>query len=502
MLALSRRLVAGLVSGLGVALAAVNLYNAVGADRSMGTLAIDSVGPFVLAVIVAAAGVVLYRSDLPDEAATAVLLWTVAGAVAFGGTASLVVAYETASDPPLATSPSLAASATGGVLAGVLVGGYTAQTRARADLVASLQEASADLSAATTREEVCEQGVEIAHRVLGIRLCGVWLYDEEADALVPAAISDPGREDVDGPPTFHRGEGLAWQAYESGESAVYDDLSAADDVYNPETVIRSEMLVPLGDHGVLTFGATAAEAFDDLDQVVAKLLGTTMRAALDRAEREEALRKQRRELRRQNERLEEFTSVVSHDLRTPLSVVKGRLELADERLGPDDDIDAATDGAERMEALIDDLLTLARQGRSVGEVGAISLSDVAELAWPASNATDATLMTTDATVEADASRLRQLLENLFANAVTHGGDDVTVRVGPTEDGFYIADDGPGIPPEEREKVFETGYTDSEDGTGFGLSIVRRIADAHDWSVRVTEGESGGARFEFSFEGSG
>jgi signal transduction histidine kinase len=95
--------------------------------------------------------------------------------------------------------------------------------------------------------------------------------------------------------------------------------------------------------------------------------------------------------------------------------------------------------------------------------------------------------------------LSQLLENLFRNAVEHGGDDVTVNVGSLPGGFYVADDGPGIPAADRESVFEPGFTTNDDGTGFGLEIVEAVASAHGWDVRVTdaaEGE-GGARFEFT-----
>ncbi len=110
-----------------------------------------------------------------------------------------------------------------------------------------------------------------------------------------------------------------------------------------------------------------------------------------------------------------------------------------------------------------------------------------------------------------------MFENLFRNSVEHGStssrtesDDsvehgrcadgaapVTVSVGTTDDGFYVADDGVGIPPEERDDVFERGYTTSDTGTGFGLAIVVEVAQAHGWSVSVTESEDGGARFEFT-----
>jgi signal transduction histidine kinase len=125
-------------------------------------------------------------------------------------------------------------------------------------------------------------------------------------------------------------------------------------------------------------------------------------------------------------------------------------------------------------------------------------------AWRSVRADGAALRAGDVgTAVADADRLQQLFENLFRNAVTHCGEDVTVEVGAlgADDGavtgFYVADDGPGIPPAERDRVLEPGYTTAVDGTGLGLPIVLEIADAHGWRVDVTESSSGGARFEFT-----
>ena len=74
---------------------------------------------------------------------------------------------------------------------------------------------------------------------------------------------------------------------------------------------------------------------------------------------------------------------------------------------------------------------------------------------------------------------------------------MTVTVGDLPDGFYIEDDGPGIPQADREEVFAAGYSTASAGTGFGLSIVNRVAQAHGWDVRVTDGSDGGARFEIT-----
>jgi len=203
-----------------------------------------------------------------------------------------------------------------------------------------------------------------------------------------------------------------------------------------------------------------------------------------------------RELERQNDRLDEFASILSHDLRNPLNVATGRLELVDEECDSEylADVERAHD---RIATLIEDLLAFARAGASALTTDAVDLARVSERCWGTVDTGEATLVTeTDAVLRADESRLRELLENLIRNAVEHGGG-VTVTVGDVADGFYVADDGPGIPPEEADAVFERGYSTAETGAGFGLPIVREIATAHGWEVTLTDSDSGGARFEFT-----
>ena len=271
----------------------------------------------------------------------------------------------------------------------------------------------------------------------------------------------------------------------------------------------------------------------------------------------------RERIERQNERLERFASVVSHDLRNPLNVALGRIGLASDDQD-DEDLKTAMEALERMEVLIEDLLTLAKEGQHISETETVALSTVVGDARSVVETDRATIeLVDDCTVDADPDRLQQLLENLFRNAVEHGstspdsqarqdavehgstspgsqahqdavehgstspdsqarqdavddgapetadGDDgdkgvpggreVTITVGALEDGggFYVADDGPGISPAEREDVLTFGYSTAEGGTGFGLAIVSEIAEAHGWDLGVTESSAGGARFEIT-----
>jgi signal transduction histidine kinase len=209
------------------------------------------------------------------------------------------------------------------------------------------------------------------------------------------------------------------------------------------------------------------------------------------------LQRQQRALEAKNERLEEFAGVVSHDLRNPLNVASARVALAQSE-HDSDHLATAARAHERMEALITDLLALARDGETVDRIESVTLGELLSACWQTVETGDATLSTrTDRTIMADPDRLRRLFENLLRNAVEHGDRDVTITVGDTEGGFYVADDGPGIPAETRGRIFESGFSTAADGTGFGLSIVERIVDAHGWEIDVAESDDGGARFEIS-----
>ncbi|MFC6954353.1 PAS domain S-box protein [Halorubellus litoreus] len=254
-----------------------------------------------------------------------------------------------------------------------------------------------------------------------------------------------------------------------------------------------------------------------------------------------------RELEATNERLERFASVVSHDLRNPLAVAVGAIDLV--AMDCDDPhLDRASDALDRMDAIIEDVLAVARHGEDHLDTAPVDLHETVHRSLRTLDLGDATVhFGENTTLWADERRLSQLLENLLRNAVEHGspcsrtesgnavehgstsnrpgaddaveheatttdrdatGDsdarsavedtaasgDVTITVGALDDGFYVADDGPGIPEADRERVFDTGHTTSETGTGLGLAIVTDVASEHGWTVSVDESDAGGARF--------
>ncbi len=302
-----------------------------------------------------------------------------------------------------------------------------------------------------------------------------------------------------------------------GEALKRADLSPADiEGHSPHDVFPDELADEACNHYEQAFNGETVTAEQEYNGERYRVRvtpvdgdGTEIRCVMAVAQEITEYAENRRELRRRNERLDEFASVVSHDLQNPLSVAEGNLELLREdcESGRIDKIDSALT---RMGELIKDLLTLARASEQIGSVESVHLAELSQKCWQNVETTDATIhlnisTTQGITLKADSNRLAQVFENLMRNAIEHArnqaddnvdkSENVTITVGELADGFYVADDGNGIPESEQDDVFEAGYTTTEQGTGFGLSIVEQVVEAHGWEISITESAEGGARFE-------
>ena len=219
-----------------------------------------------------------------------------------------------------------------------------------------------------------------------------------------------------------------------------------------------------------------SEEFSEWEVAFVELLSAWVSAGLER--------------QRQYARLDSFAGMLAHELRNPLQIA--RIYHA----GADDD--EVSDALDRIEELVDVMLVIARGEDSAIDRETVELAAAATEAWDDVPADETRLrVETDRTVEADPAHLRHLLVNLFANAVEHGGPDATVRIGDLPGGFYVDDDGSGIPDSERQRVFKAGYTTDETGIGLGLTFVGQLADTYGWECLLTESDEGGARFEFT-----
>lgn len=311
---------------------------------------------------------------------------------------------------------------------------------------------------------------------------------------------------------------LAREAIESGEPQYAADPT---DSSTNRSIDTQTVAYPLGDQGVFivelrTLTPAVAARLDRLTTVAAACLEHQTAVTL--------LEGRFRQTAEHNRQLSQFARTVAHDLNSPLSVIYGRIELAlADQSAAEIHLQAARNAAKRVDSLVTDHLQRIETTDDGTNREEVSVQTMAIQAWRIIDPSTARLQVEPQleTVEANAIRLQQLFENLIRNAIEHGSeesvglgstdsqdphavfdddtDSVTVTIKPTDSGFAVCDDGPGIPPADRETVFESGYTTTESGSGLGLDIVSEIVASHDWEISVTESASGGARFEVDTE---
>lgn len=253
---------------------------------------------------------------------------------------------------------------------------------------------------------------------------------------------------------------------------------------------RSLLAVPVQEIGILCVTASEPGAFTETDQSHVEWLVQTVLDATSQNSMADADDAGGSEL--------SVASVFAHDIQNPLQLARGYLELAEQSDDPGH-YETIRTALDRIETMANGLASLARAEEQIPNRVPVHLATAAREAWTTIEAPDATLnVEGECSVTVNEDTFQQLLENLYQNAVAHAGADVTVRVGCHQTGFYVEDDGPGIPAEDREQVFEWRYS-SADRSGIGLSIVDRIAQLHGWDLEITEGQTGGARFEFHIE---
>ncbi|SEQ27517.1 PAS domain-containing protein [Natrinema salaciae] len=371
-------------------------------------------------------------------------------------------------------------------------------------VVTSLHEITRWLLESDDPEEICAISVHAGSDLLDLPISGVWLLEEEQGYLEPVAGTAGAHDEFGGLPRFHPSEGLVWDVFEAGEVERFDDLETVDDLYNPDTPLRSEIIAPIGTHGILMTGALDPHRFDETDVDLISTLVENTRAALDRADRERILRDRTAELEHQTDRLEAVAELLSTDLKRQLDAVADALDDdsgADEWEFPlaEDTVETTLDRAER---LVDDVREFARNASAVGTRTRLRLeSAVADALSDSRLDEDEIVVDASAALRADPDRFVHLLETAFDSAVARADGSVTVQVGLVgfdddgSRGFFLLDDGTEIPPNAHDRVLDPIADDHTAIDGLGLALVRAIADAHDWTCTVTNGYNGGTRIE-------
>lgn len=359
------------------------------------------------------------------------------------------------------------------------------ERKEREQKLTTLHDVANKLTTSTSREQICEHVIDASEQILDFEQCVIAL--EDGGVLSPVAVSQAvSPEELS---EFEVGEGIAGKTYKNNEPIIIDDMTTRDNV-TPKNEYRSVLSLPIGEHGNFQAVSRSVGAFDETDLEIAELLISHAESALSRLTREQRLQ-------RRNQSLEDFTDVVAHDLRNPLNVAQGHLELA-KQTHENEHLETATEALDRGFDLIKQLLTLARTEREEIETKPVALGRVAQKSWDmVKHGTAEFSVTTTAIMSANEGQLCRLFENLFRNAVEHSSGDIHIEVGTLSDGFYVVDTGPGIPASKQNQIFERGFTESSNGAGFGLSIVSHIVAAHGWDIEVMTGDAGGTRFEIT-----
>ncbi|TKX43674.1 PAS domain-containing protein [Halorubrum sp. ARQ200] len=202
-----------------------------------------------------------------------------------------------------------------------------------------------------------------------------------------------------------------------------------------------------------------------------------------------------------NKQLQRFSSILTHDIRSPLSVAQTNIELGIKQDNIIQYSDRIVASINRVSQIVDDMERLARLESAEMDTQQVELSVAAAQAWGVSDTANAVVNIDDnmPVVSGYKSQIYQMFENIFRNAVVHAGGDAIIDVGSLNDGgFYIEDNGDGVPENIRDQVWEYGFTSKEEGTGIGLIVVKRVVERHNWTIDISDSQSGGARFEIRF----
>jgi PAS domain S-box-containing protein len=374
----------------------------------------------------------------------------------------------------------------------------------------------------STYDEMLRELLARLSEELAVDEASVFLVDDASSALVMSATHGPS-----GLPEPTRripiGAGIAGRVAETGEPAVIEDLSTARAV-SPRLAAQmsSTAVVPVRNEnhvvGVLRVSSRERRAFSPENIRLLEIVADRMAGALARTRLFDAERRAREEAEQARHARDEVLSIVSHDLRNPVSTISmSAALLRDPALTLSDDerrlqLDVIARSAERMNRLIRDLLDVARIERGRLTIDC-RCQDAGALAAEACTAFQGVAREKSLTlachaaeglpkVYVDRDRIVQALSNYLNNAVkfTPAGGRIDVTVGEAPDRgvhFAVADTGPGIEPEELPHVFTRFWQAKRTahlGTGLGLSIVKGIAVAHRGTVDVRSEVGRGTTF--------
>lgn len=363
----------------------------------------------------------------------------------------------------------------------------TALDRARRERgLATVQDVTRDAVAATTTDEMAETVLGQLPEVLDFPLSAIWEHDPTTQQLQPVGSTGPADPLFDETPVFTPGNSIAWRAFESGETKLVSQISEYPEAYDQESLIRSEVISPIGEFGVFAAGSLHDGSFTENEEQILASLTTNLQAAAQLIERRQDMQLLDQVLGR----------ILRHNLRNELSVIRGYAEH----------IEAEADGqhqmlgenivasAERLQKTTNNAQTMREVVANRDETRSVLLTEVIEDAidrvrdkFPDAEIQDECAV--DATVTTHPN-IHDAVQQLIENGIEHNESEtptVDVRLFATGDSpaIAVADNGPGIPQMELNVLDKHGESALEHGSGAGLWVIDRVATYSNANLEFT-----------------
>jgi len=364
--------------------------------------------------------------------------------------------------------------------------------------------------------EACQRSADLLGGWLGARAVVVAWLDDGDQVLVPIAASGLPPAFAESAPKLSLGLRSLGEPFRQGR--LFVKPSAHGDPWFAETFPQSSIVyVPLmareRPEGLVAIAAGSAP--EARDQRLLAALSMVMGLALDNCRLYEAQRAHTHHLQQLNRMKSDFLSTISHELRTPLTAITMAAEMLREEEEDSDPNSPAVrlvrtivKGASRLTGLVADLVNISREDEfqprleldpvPVGDIVASTVPIIQPLVAAKRQTLTVNVSDPDATVLADRLRFEQVLINLLSNAQRYtpegGHIEVSTRTDGAETVISVADSGPGVPPQERELIFEPFFRGDRSGLGLGLAIAKSLVELHNGRIWVETNNGAGSVF--------
>lgn len=407
---------------------------------------------------------------------------------------------------------------------------YNQRLRQQLAEVSALHDLAREVSSSEALDDMLQLVPRRMRNVFGCRSASIALYEPECNQVVVRGAVGLASEHI-AAARFEMGEMVAGHVVATGEVVYVPDTYAEPEFRIIDPGTHSILAVPLTVHdqviGAMSVDSATPNAFTADHERLLTIAGSQLASAIETLRLLEETRQRAAQLADANKTLraidalrDELVQNVSHELRSPLALVRGYAALMrDGEIGPvtPDQVAALNMIDQRTESisrLINDILSLEIIRRETLELGLVDLAEIAEQAVRGAQLVHSErgyrfaykAEPGDYTVEGDRDRLTQVIDNLLGNAIKFSPPDSTITVrltrgeAPRTVTIEVIDQGIGIPAEKLQQIFERFYQVEHaglahrGGAGLGLSIVQRILEAHGGSIGVTSVEGEGSTF--------